>query len=380
MKVLHIFNELLPSGAETMVQCAAPVWLPEAEMHVLSTGATVGSFAEQLEVAGFRIHHIPFAKRPTFFVRIARLLRQERFDVIHIHTERASFWYALTGRLALGERPLVVRTIHHIFFFRGWLRFRRLLGRQLMRWPLRTTFVANSPSGRRNEAWRFKVGAVLIPNWYDSDRYALTRNAERNGTRSSLGFGADTCVFLSVGGNESYKNYKSILEALVLVPAELCVLYVQVGRQGDGAPLEAAAAELSVSHRLRCEGVVPDPLPYLQAADAFLMPSFDEGFGVAAVEAMATGLPAILSDVEALCDFRDTVDGITWVTPHPAGIATAMTSIATMSIGDRRLAGRKAAAGVLRHYGLGTGPYQYLDLYRRNVPDRRRRRFKALGH
>ena len=99
----------------------------------------------------------------------------------------------------------------------------------------------------------------------------------------------------SLGGNWAYKNYDLIVSALSRIPAALDVIYAQVGLQGEGAPLESLASETGVTHRLQCRGVVAETLPYLHAADAYLMPSSEEGFGVAAVEAMASGLPAILS-------------------------------------------------------------------------------------
>jgi len=128
MKILHIFGELKPSGGEAMMLSAAPIWLPVAEMHILSTGDVIGVYADKLSTAGYLIHHIPFRKRVSFFMEVARLLRKERFDIVHIHTERSSLWFALTSRIALGYSPILVRTVHHIFKFNGWLSYQKKSG------------------------------------------------------------------------------------------------------------------------------------------------------------------------------------------------------------------------------------------------------------
>lgn len=365
MKVLHIFGELRPSGGEAMMLSAAPIWLGEAEMHILSTGKTVGVYAEKLASAGYRIHHIPFGKTLGFFLKCGLLLRKEQFDVVHLHTERASLWFALTTRIALGYMPALIRTVHHIFKFTGWLKARKKFERLAMRSFLNVVFISNSPSGKRNELQRYGSDNLLIPNWYDNTLYCPPTEFHRRKCRDDLGYSDNTCVFLSLGGNWPYKNYPMIVQALPLIPEEIEILYVQIGVQGEGAPLEALAEQLGVSHRIRCMGVVENPIVFLHAADAFLMPSYEEGFGVAAVEAMACGLPIILSDVEALCDFKDRINGIEYINPSPQEISSAMLKLSQLAASSRRLLGNTIAESTKNFYGLDCGAFEYMQLYKR---------------
>ena len=363
MKILHIFGELKPSGGEAMMLSAAPLWLPVVEMHILSTGDIIGGYADKLSSAGYLIHHIPFRKHISFFIEVARFLRKERFDIVHIHTERASIWFALTSRLTLGYSLALVRTVHHIFKFNGWLRIRKKVERFLMRTWLNVIFISNSPSGKKNELERYGSDNMLIPNWYDSTIYIPPTDTQRIKIRNDLGFAEDTCIFLSLGGNWNYKNYGMIVEALSLLPVDINVLYVQVGPQGEGTPLENAARRFGVTERLRCMGVVNDPKMYLQAADVYMMPSSEEGFGVAAVEAMACGLPAILGDVVALCDFGEHIPGIEYINPTPQKIANAMARLSRLPTSNRRRIGSAIADATRKYYGLERGAVGYLQLY-----------------
>ncbi len=347
-----------------MLLSAAPRWIGESTQHILSTGPIVGSFAEPLSQADFHVIHLQFSKSLGFFRQFGKLLQRESYDVIHLHTERASLWYALTARIYRGRNVSIVRTVHHLFRFDGLLRLRRKIGRKVMRHALGVRFLSNSPSGQKNERQRFGMTNELAPNWYDSNHFQPPNDAERAKARAILGFDANLVVFVSLGGNWFYKNYDHVVEALALIPEDLPILYVQVGVQGERAPLETMAKKLGVSHRLRCAGVVEDAAPYLHGADAYLMPSSEEGFGVAAVEAMASGLPALLSNKPALCDFEQHVNGILYFSPTVDEIAAAMKLMAELPDEQRRSLGARQATDVQRHYGLAVGPECYLNVWK----------------
>ena len=142
-------------------------------------------------------------------------------------------------------------------------------------------------------------------------------------------------------------------------------------------PERHRAQELQVAERVRFLGVVPDTLPVLHAADAYLMPSSLEGFGIAAVEAMAAGAPVILSDVPALNEFRGHVDTITWIQPDARQLATAIAGLAATGPQQRRALGQAGSETVTRLFGVERGAGAYLSLYRQPWGGRRRGRGRA---
>ena len=120
-RVLHILGELRPSGAEVMLRIAAPSWFPVDRPHtILATAKEEGPFAGRLREAGYQVHHVRFSKTLRFFIRIYALIRRERYDAVHIHTERANLVYAIVARLAGVDQ--VIHTIHANFAFTGGLR------------------------------------------------------------------------------------------------------------------------------------------------------------------------------------------------------------------------------------------------------------------
>ena len=185
MRVLHLLNELRPSGAEVMLCSAAECFGHSINSaDVLATGDAVGSYAQRFSAAGYTVHHLPFRRNPAFFLRLWRFLRRGDYDVVHLHSERANFWLGLTV-VASGANK-VLRTVHNNFEFegrlatiRGWQR--RTLAR------LGVTHVAISPGVQENEKRRFGLRTTMIPNWYDSRRFRQPTAEERKqaGTFSS---------------------------------------------------------------------------------------------------------------------------------------------------------------------------------------------------
>lgn len=362
-RVLHILGEILPSGGETMLASAAGVFAAEGiQSTALSTGQSIGSFAPSLEAAGFEIEHIPFSKRLAHFLKVRNLIRENRFDVVHIHGERAFFYYILAAKAAGCRR--IIRTVHHIFPWSGWLRLRSLLQRQIARRIFGVTFVSNSRSGWENERHCYFMNNSLIPNWYDSAKFTTRSPTDYEKARQLLGIAPETFAVVSLGGNSSYKNYHLVIEAIDRLSMGVGAVYFQVGNQGGDRPLSTLAEKLGIAERVRCCGRVPDALPYLHAADAYVMPSSIEGFGVAAAEAMAVGVPAILSHRPALKDFAEVTMDIAWCDCSAQSIAEQIEQLASLSAERRWQRGQALSCEIAKYCGLGAGPVRFSQLYK----------------
>lgn len=362
MRILHILEELKPSGAEVMLHAAAPYWREQGlQCDILSVGTVPGVYAQVLEHAGYQIHHIPFTPSYAFLRAVYRFLRQRRYDAVHIHLERANFWYALLAYSSGTTK--VAYTIHGIFPFNGALRIERSVQRWLMRNVIGVEMVTVSLSGERRERERFGNKTSVIPNWFENTKYKLPSPKERHVSRAGLGIASDVTIVTSIGGCWSYKNHRSIVEAIARLPMSVPLVYLHVGQEQEGYPERQFAAEIGVSARVRFLGIVSDVLPILHASDVYIMPSTYEAFGVAAVEAMGAGLPAILSDVPGLCDFRNAGEGICWVKPTPDSIARGILHLLDVPVSERRRMGANLSSYAHEHFGVEWGAAAYARLY-----------------
>lgn len=354
--VLHVLNELLPSGAEIMMLNAAQHWQSNYEHHILATHISEGSYSEMLKKSGYPVHHIFHPNLVFQLIQFGRFVRHHMVDIAHIHREGKSLYFAIAARLGGAK---VVHTVHNNFSFSGLLRLRRIITRNLER-LLGVALVAISPSVRENEKQRFGVQTTIVNNWYDTELYAYCDPITKEQARKQQNIKHDQICFVSVGNCSDVKNHLSILKGLQKLNNDnVCYLHVGESEQTDEEL--TFIHENGIEDRVRYVGH-QNPLPYLQAADFFIMPSKFEGVSIAALEAMAIGLPCLLTNVNGLRDFKAyTLDTLTYCELDDDAIANAMRALIERTT---IFENSKAQSEVVRqHYNVTQGVRGYEAIY-----------------
>lgn len=147
---------------------------------------------------------------------------------------------------------------------------------------------------------------LVLPNTI-GDAFVPGDSALRSGWRLE-----GKVVLLTVGRLDSRERYKGHDRVIAVLPELVAkghdIAYVVVGEGDDSARLQDLARQSGVSDRVRFAGPVDHEtlMDAYRMADLFVMPSTGEGFGIAFLEAMATGTPAlglsVTGSVDALCD------------------------------------------------------------------------------
>jgi len=358
IKVLHILNSLQPSGAEVMLKISSKLWQENGVYgHILATDNDVGVYQKELEKAGFIIHHIPLKPKIKYIINLVNLINKNKIDVIHIHSEGASLYSVIASKIS--KRKNIIRTVHHIWPKKKLLPY-------IKRKVFKIVSVSNSSSGRENEKMYYNCENLLIPNWYDEIKYQPLSFQEKNSLRRKYDITENEIIVTSLGGNWPYKNYWMIIEALSHLPAEVNIKYFQIGPEGKGKPLQIIANKLNVKNKICFWGIVDDVLQFLQISDYYIMPSSEEGFGNAALEAMGTGLIPILSDVKALSDFKKYYNNedIIWIKPNVSDIIRVFKNICTSNRYEIYKQGRTLHCKTMRNFGVSVGAKEYINLYK----------------
>lgn len=291
-----------------------------------------------------------------------------RYDVIHLHVEAANFWYGLIARSV--RPPVVLRTVHNAFAFTGNLQWRRGIQRRLLH-RLGVKHVSISASVRDTEMRHYQLPTTLVWNWYDSMRFAPTSPEARLAARAGFGLSEQDFVIASIGNCSQVKNHTAIIRAMAMLPAEQRPVYLHAGIEESGEPERELARQLGIADRIRFLGGVRDVLPLLQAADAYVMPSIYEGFGIAAIEALATGLPALFSDVAGLRDFRTDFPHLVYTGTDTEEVAAGLQTLMHLPATDKHDIQQRYPAIARQRFGMERGAREYLALYReRAVADR----------
>ena len=292
-RILHIMGSLERSGMEMMLMNSAEQWRCAGySSDLLATKNDVGPLAEELRRVGYGISHIPFRSGrryllnrrliPEFF----RLCKQNRYDIVHIHTEAATPIFAILAKLA-GVRSIVL-SVHNTFLFDGILRIRKKLERMLIR-ALGGRYGMVSNAVIECEQKRFNNRGIRLWNWLDTDYFRPPSAEERQAARQSLGCSEDQFVLVSVDNCNHIKNHSALLRALLQVNQAVSSLYLHVGKEEPGRPELRLAERVGLENEVRFMGSRPDPRLFFWAADVFVMPSLYEGLGNSALEAIASG-------------------------------------------------------------------------------------------
>jgi glycosyltransferase involved in cell wall biosynthesis len=367
MRVLHVLNELNPSGAEVMLQHSKLLWDAHGvQAELLATSACEGVYADVLRAGGYPVHHLYNDKSLRFFLRYARFLRARRFHLIQIHNEGSCYWLSLASLLA-GCR--VIRVVHNRFDCEGLLRWRRKWQRRHLI-GLGIPLVAVSESVRHNEAERFRVASELILNWIHVDGFFPPGIEQRAQARARWGFAADDVVIVSVGNCSEIKNHHALIHAVALCKDLPALRYLHVGREDAQHSELALVRELRLQDRVIFAGWTQNVLNALHAADLFVMPSLCEGLGNAAVEALATGLPALLSDVPGLRDCGAEFPGVELCKPDAASIAGRLREFYGQDAASRCAQAKHYPAIAQARFSPVRGVAEYMRLYRRLLDDK----------
>jgi L-malate glycosyltransferase len=237
-------------------------------------------------------------------VRLSGILRRNHVSLLHAHSPRGLLQAAIAARLT--GIP-IVSTVHlpTRLLIRGegaLARIKvvahRLLDRMLVRHLVTRTIFFSSAVWRESLASGqvHAERASVIPNGVEVARFGGPRS--RGEVRRTLGVPDAAVVACFVGRLEAQKGVDTLIEALATLPLEELRLHLLV--VGDGsmrAALEALVRTRALEGRVRFLSFRDDVESLLGASDVFVLPSRFEAMPIALVEAMAAGLPSVVTDV-----------------------------------------------------------------------------------
>ena len=226
--------------------------------------------------------------------RLARQLRDEKVDLVHLHTGRAAWLGGWAAWLA-GLPAIVTRRMDRPIG-RGW-RTRFIYQRVSRCTAAISPGVADHLAAGGVPADRVR----LIPSAVDPARLRPRRDAAA--LRRAEGAAPADVVVLTMSALVPRKGLDVLLDALAALAArELRPLLWIAGDGPERAALTARAAALGLTAQVRFLGQRDDVGDLLAACDIFALPSRREGLGVAALEAMAASRPVVASAVGGLAD------------------------------------------------------------------------------
>jgi glycosyltransferase involved in cell wall biosynthesis len=304
-------------------------------------------------------------------VRLARLIRRLRPQILHTHTAKAGAVGRLAALLAGRSRPPIVLHTFHGHVLRGYFGpvrtgFFRLLERTLAR--VSTRLIAVSPEVR-DDLVALKVAKPekfeVIRLGIELDERVELDGELRDEARRVLGITPERFVVGWIGRMTSIKNTDVVLRAFGAVrergvDALLCL----IGDGPDREGLERDAHDLGLMRHCLFLGYQEDVARFYAAFDAFLLASENEGTPVTTIESLAAGRPVVATRVGGVPDVvEDGVDGFLAEPRDVDGLAERLERLAR-DPALRAEMGRRGRERVLSRYAVNRLVSDVDELYR----------------
>lgn len=279
-------------------------------------------------------HRIPWKKNNIASYRmLKKIIDEGNFDLIHCHTPVGAMIGRLAARDARKKGTRVIYTAHGFHFFRG-----APLQNWLLYYPAEwiCSFLTDVLITINKEDYQ-RAGKHLHPKkveyvpgvGIDTGKF-VSSPQQRQEKRSSLGFGKEDFLILTVAEMTKNKNHITVLNALAALKEweEFSrIHYLICGRGEQWESLERVAADLEISDHVHFLGYRSDAAELYGACDLFAFMTYREGLPVSLMEAMAAGMPIVCTRVRGNTDLiQDGVSGV-FVENDPLALAEAILAL-----------------------------------------------------
>ncbi len=266
---------------------------------------------------GCNFHQVDFSRSPLStdnikaYSQLKKVVENGNYDIVHCHTPNASVITRLVCRKFRKKNRLkVFYTAHGFHFYKGAPKLNWMVYYPIEKFCSRFTdkLITINKEDYELAKNKFKANEVhYVPGvGIDLTRFENVQ-VDRNAKRREIGVPEDAFLLLSVGELNENKNHQIIIKALSKLN-NLNVHYAIAGVGDEKDYLLELAHNLGVSKQVHLLGYRKD-IPELNCtADVFCFPSIREGLGLAAIEAMACGLPIVTSNVHGINDYS--IDGV----------------------------------------------------------------------
>ena len=332
-KLLFLSNSSKPTeeqytyvGEEKLTNFSIPIVTVCEEIGIHVTIGLNRKYAPQntceypVDFYNAEIYRNPFNVKEVWraFKNACNELKKGDYVGIHCNTPIGG----LVGRLA-GKRcgiPKVIYTAHGFHFYKGAPLLNWLLYYPVEKWLARYTDALITINREDYDLAKRKMklrngGKVYYVPGVGVDVHKFGKATIDKATkRRELGIPEDAVLLISVGDLNNNKNHETIIRAV----ADMNVYYIIAGKGELHKHLENLIDTLKLNDRVKLLGFRSDVKELYEASDIFVFPSFREGLSISLMEAMASGLPCVVSRIRGNTDLLENTEGGFLCDPHDA--------------------------------------------------------------
>lgn len=324
------------------------------DVHVISADQPfrLGTFHPGLVFHQVNTPSYPLFREPQYVLSLTNTViqaaREQGLDIIHAHYAVPHAVAAMLARQVLAasgrpDAPRVVTTLHgtDITVVGADSSYSEIVAYSIDQSD-GVTAVSESLRAATYRELPVRRPIEVIPNFLDCTIY---RRIDAGDLRRRYTGADDVHVVMHMSNFRPVKRIDTVMRVFARIGASMPAVLLLAG---DGPELTTArrlARELGIAERVHFLGAQENVMPLLSMADLFLLPSEQESFGLAALEAMACEVPVVASNAGGLPELIE--HGTTGFL-HPVGAVEAMAESGRTLLADSALHGRVTAAALQR--------------------------------
>ena len=299
------------------------------EFHIAGNWTGYSNFSDKRsdeKKYGIKIHQIDFIRAPydprniKAYRQVVELIKREKYDMIHCNTPIGGVIGRLAGKKC-GVKKIIYEA-HGFHFFKGapklnWMIYYPI--EKLLAHFTDCIVTMNAEDNAiakkfklRNESVVYNVHGVGI----DLSEYEGTGQC-RDHKREELGFSEEDIVLISMGDLIARKNYRVAIEAIAKCNNPK-LHYIICGNGEELNNLKQMTVSLGIAKQVHFLGFRTDIRELLAASDVFVLTSLQEGLPRSTMEAMASGLPCVVSKIRGNVDLIENGKGGFLCNPYNA--------------------------------------------------------------
>jgi glycosyltransferase involved in cell wall biosynthesis len=366
VRVAFVVHVMQVAGAEVLVRETVRRLSGKITPTIFCLDA-IGRIGEEMMAGGVDL--VCFNRRPGRDLgvsrRMATAIRDRQIEVIHAH-QYTPFFYAAIAKALCRFQPKLILTEHGRHYPDRVSPVRRAVNRLVLdRLADAVTACSRFSAVGLTKTDGFAGARIeVIENGIEVERYGPP--ADKALAKEDVGLDPDRRYIIHVARHHPVKDQATLLKGFALAVPDLP--RVDLLMVGDGplrGELENLAVDLRIADRVKFLGIRTDIPDLMRAADVFALTSLSEAASLTLLEAMASGLPAVVTNVGGNPELvRHEKEGLLFPRSDAAGCAAAFRRL----FADSDLAERLGGAGrerAVERYQLSRSVDQYHEMYQR---------------
>lgn len=296
MKVLHVIDSLVTGGAEKLIVDSLPLFNSkgiESDIALLS-GIEYPFFDTLKKQNCCKIYKLSLGSlyNPILIFKLIPLIR--KYDIIHVHLFPAQYWVVFAKILSFSNCQLIFtehstnnRRIDNSIF--------KLLDIFVYKFYKKIICISVDVKSVLMEKLNISVSKLEVIN--NGINIAAIKSSDGY-ERDSFGFSNDDILIIMIAAFRKEKNHSDLIHAISKLDKRYKLILVGDGQ--EKSRMEELVSQLNIVNRVFFAGISTEVPKFIKMCDVGVLSSHWEGFGLSAVETLASGLPIIVSNVKGI--------------------------------------------------------------------------------